>query len=30
MEGKVEIWYEGFLYGRKNLANDDEFSKGIC
>ena len=30
LEGKEEIWYKCFLYGKDDLANKGEFTRAIC
>lgn len=30
MEGKVDIWYEGFLVWKDDLSNWYEFTKAMC
>jgi hypothetical protein len=29
-EGKVKLWYEGFLLGEDDLVNPEEFIRAIC
>jgi hypothetical protein len=30
LKSKIEVWYEGFLFGEEDLAGWEEFTKGLC
>jgi hypothetical protein len=30
LEGRAKVWFEGYIHNNKDVANQDDFMKGIC